>query len=203
MTALNPEASLNPYATPNATLDLPVSTSDRLLYVVAPRKLLIMLVATVGFYQVYWFYRNWAGLNTLHRAYWPIPRAIFAIFFTHALFREVEHLRVRRGHPWTWQPETLAWVFVGSILVPTVVNNVFLREQPVIALLLGWAFWIPLYWSLYQAQRAINAAEGDPDGQGNRALTGANVAWLVVGAALWLVQIGFLVILLNPELVTG
>lgn len=200
---MNPETTLNPYATPSATLDVPASTSDRLLYVVAPRKLLIMMLGTAGVYLVYWFYRNWAGLNALQRAYWPVPRAIFSIFFTHALFREVEQLRVRRGRSWTWPPATLAWVYVMSILVPSVINNLFLREQPVPAILVGWVAWIPMFWSMYQAQRAINATEGDPDGQSNRSLTGANVAWLALGALYWLMQISMMVILLNPALVTG
>lgn len=160
---MNPEAPLNPYATPKATLDVPVLMSDRLLYVVAPRKLLVMMIGTAGVYLVYWFYRNWAGLNTLHRAYWPIPRAIFSIFFTHALFREVEHLRTRRGSSWTWQPVNLAWIYVASILLPSLVNNLFLREQPALGMLVGWIGWIPMFWSLYQAQRAINVTEGDPD----------------------------------------
>jgi hypothetical protein len=83
----------NPYAPPTA----PVADIDQQPYDAQPMffpvpiwKLLVMLVFTLGFYELYWFYKNWKlirerdGSNIM-----PFWRAIFAIFFVYPLFRRM------------------------------------------------------------------------------------------------------------------
>src|SRR5437016_3978380 len=81
---------VNPYQPPQAALEEPDRLDDASLYVVAPTKFLVLAIGTLGLYQVYWFYKNWALLNVKHQSYWPVARAIFAIFFVYPLFKEIE-----------------------------------------------------------------------------------------------------------------
>ena len=52
-------------------------------------KLVVMSVCTFGFYEVYWFYRNWRLARERGAHVRPALRALFAIFFCHSLFRIV------------------------------------------------------------------------------------------------------------------
>jgi hypothetical protein len=190
-----PTQSSNPYRAPEAALvdapALPVG-AEQVLYVVAPRKFLLLMIGTLGIYAVYWFYRNWKLLNERHQSYWPVMRAIFAIFFTHSLLREVDGILERKTPRYVWSPGMLATVYVVSVLAGRILsrlNNVGIGGT--VAGLLALATLVPMVWSLYQAQKAINVSQDDPEGSTNAALTAANWVWLVIGFALWaLVALG-------------
>lgn len=51
-------------------------------------KLLVMSTVTFNLYQIYWFYKHWQTIKTRGEDVWPLPRAIFAVLFAHALFKE-------------------------------------------------------------------------------------------------------------------
>ena len=52
-----------------------------------------------------------------------------------------------------------------------------------------------------KAQVNLNLAAGDAEGAANAALSGANIAWLVVGAVLWLLTaFGLYAVTFAPEL---
>src|SRR5689334_3319399 len=102
--------AINPYKAPEAPLaEAEERVAEGSFYVVSPMKFLIMMVGTMGLYTLYWFYKNWSLLNRKHKAYWPVMRAVFAIFFTHALFREVDGALRREGRHMTfsWSPGAL------------------------------------------------------------------------------------------------
>ena len=56
---------------------------------------------------------------------------------------------------------------------------------PVLRQLMLFALTLASMWSLFCAQRAANAAEGDPSGTSNASLTAANIVWIVLGGMLW------------------
>ena len=100
------------YRSPEAPLLLPERAPDR-YYVVSPTKYWVLSVATVGMYRLYWHYRNW----TLYRAstgerMWPVMRAIFSIFFTHSLFREVDASIRSKALAHAWHPMGIATLYV-------------------------------------------------------------------------------------------
>jgi hypothetical protein len=163
------------------------SDDDAQFYVVAPAKFLLMLIGTAGLYGYYWFYRNWALLNRKHKQYWPVMRALFSVFFTHSLYAEIDHSLTRRGAAYRWSPGVLATVYVVASIASHILDrlagkNVGSPWTDLSSVLLL----APMVWSMLAAQRAINIAEGDPAGSGNRGITAANVAWLVLGGLLWL-----------------
>lgn len=52
-------------------------------------KLVVMSLCTFGLYEVWWFYRNWRLARERGVDVWPVPRALFAVFFVYALFRAI------------------------------------------------------------------------------------------------------------------
>lgn len=180
----------NPYQAPQSVVqDEPIGQTGE-FYVVAPRKFLILMIGTLGGYQIYWFYRNWKLQNQISQAYWPVARAIFAVFFTHALFRLVDDTLRKAQSTYTWGHQALATIFVVSAIVSQGCTRLASRDvgSPVTDLL-GFAALAPVVWALYKAQDAINHASGDPQGLSNDQITGANIAWLAFGALLWLLTL--------------
>jgi hypothetical protein len=169
--------------------------------VVAPHKFLLLMVLTLGLYSVYWFYRNWKLLNVHHKGYWPVPRAIFSIFFAHALFSEVDSLLRKRGIKHAWAPGTAATVYVISAIASRVLEK--LADMPGVSPMfsvIAFLTLIPIVSSLYSAQRAINAAEGDPQGLGNARITWANLIWMALGGLLLaVVLLGMFLLVLDPS----
>ncbi len=57
---------------------------------VSVTKLLVLSVCTLGFYELYWFYRNWEFVREREQIeIMPGWRAIFNLFFCYALFNRV------------------------------------------------------------------------------------------------------------------
>ena len=120
-----------------------------------------------------------------------MARTIFAIFFTHSLFNRIDSdLRLRGGQS-AWSPVATATVYVASVVVTRILDNVSARsESPGLPLaIIGFLLIVPTVWSLFSAQRVINQAENDESGQSNAHFTAANIVWLVVGAIFWLLAI--------------
>lgn len=176
-----------PYQPPQAALDdsaaSPADTAD--FYVVSPRKFLILMIGTLGLYQVYWFYRNWTAQNR-EGQYWPIPRAIFSVLYTHALFRLIEGAQSRARLAWSWVPMQAANAYVIGIVGSQLCGRLAAKGMGLpLTNLLSLALLAPAIWGLYQAQCALNAACGDPAGERNQQITGANLGWLALGGLLW------------------
>jgi len=195
----------NPYAAPATALPQQTETEARqVLYVVAQRKFLLLMILTLGAYSLYWFYRNWSLLNRVHRIYWPIPRAIFSIFFTHSLFGEVDSQLRKRGVDHRWSPGLLATIFVVATIASRIFDRVTADDVSPSVLVASFLFLVPMIWPLYRAQLAINLSQDDPDGTTNAELTAANILWMVLGGALWaLILFGLLMSILPVETVLG
>ena len=86
------------YAPPKADLSKVQSDADTpAFYVVSTLKMMVLFIATLGAYQLYWHYKNWRNHQQKDLAeggtdadIWPWLRMIFAVFFVHSLFREVK-----------------------------------------------------------------------------------------------------------------
>jgi hypothetical protein len=181
----------NPYQAPAAVVSDAVDSAGIPFYVVSPRKFLWLQFGSCGLYAVYWFYRHWKAQNTQpNRDYWPIPRAIFAIFFTHALFGEIRHVIDRRGYQSDFSSGFWTAVYLTSVIASMVVGQ-FARfgVPPAVPIVIGILLILPTGWALYQAQRAANVACADPDGSANADITAANVVWIAIGAMLWLINL--------------
>ncbi len=178
------------YAPPEADLTVPNKDLPR-YYVVSPRKFLLLSLLTTTYYFYYWFYRNWRQIKEDDNDdLWAPARSIFFVFFTHALFTDVqENLKNQdRGH--TWQPALLATVFVLLVISSNVFGfMVSYEESPLLSGLVPMTTVVLSTFLLLPAQKAINVASSDEGGDTNSNLTGANWAWMVVGGVLWLLML--------------
>lgn len=181
---------VNPYKPPEARVADLGEVADGLLYVVAPWKFLTMMIGTAGIYAIYWFYKNWSLLNEKYKSYWPVMRGIFAIFFTHSLFEEIDGRIRSTSRSYSWSPGILATVYVVCVIATTISSRLSaLGIGMSVAEVINLALFVPIVFVLYRAQLAINIAEDDPQGSRNSALTPANILWLVLGAIMWLLTL--------------
>jgi len=185
----------NPYQTPQGELITPVDPSETAgFYVVSKKKMVTLFIVTLGIYQVYWLYRNWrlykqsTGDNI-----WPIPRAIFAVFFIHALFNAINNQRERSSlslSPWNHKQHATNIVFL--LIISYVLDRLSGKGigSPITDYL-GLLILFPVVACFTAAQEKVNEACGDPMGESNSRFTGANYVWIVLGVLFWaLVGVG-------------
>lgn len=80
-------ALLNNWYTDKSRLNYLVTTK---FYPVAPLKFFILSLVTMGFYQVYWFYRNWSYVKRVDgEKLFPFWRAFFSCFWFYPFYRRL------------------------------------------------------------------------------------------------------------------
>lgn len=197
MTDIQNPYSANPYSPPNAEITTQITDQTPRFYVVAPKKFLILFIATVGFYGLYWFFKNWNNFKIkTNQSIWPIPRAIFSVFFAHALFNEVDKTLKTKALERVWKPAGLATIFVIFQITSNIAERLAAKEigMPISAYISLVSLPI-ITWVLYQVQLAINQACKQPNGESNQKLTGANYAWIALGVVYWcLIFLGLFVL---------
>lgn len=180
--------SNNIYAAPQSNLDERVQSDiDDRFYVVSTRKMMILTLATAGLYMLFWNFKHWSNYrHATGESVWPVPRAIFAVFFTHSLCHKIEdHDVTGKRAAWSGDgPATgivliyilnycLSWAGGGSRLL-TLINYLAV---------------IPIAFLMKSVQAEVNARCGDPTGSSNDSLTGANIGWCVAGGLIWLLAL--------------
>lgn len=190
------------YATPEAAIDVAETDVSR-YYIVSPGKYLTLALATMNLYFLYWFYKNWDNVEKRdNENIWPVPRAIFSIFFVHALLTDVNETLKRRAIAFVWAPAMIATLYVAITIADTVIgrlafNNVGSPYTDLFSIVLTPV----LSFLMLPAQKAINAACEDAGGQSNGNLTVLNWVWIVLGGLLWLLSLTSLYfIFTQPEL---
>lgn len=178
----------NLYAPPQAQIAETSLAADRTpFYVVSPTKVVLLMMATFGLYALYWFWRHWKLHKIEHKLdLWPVPRAIFSIFFAHSLNQEIDHRLQRSGARHVWSPNGWATLFVAAAILGRILGRMpetLLSTEANIGLML--LTLVGTSSALAQAQRAANIACGDPLAVANRRFTAANYVWLILGALLW------------------
>ena len=83
--------AMNPYAPPGtAVADVPAVDTAAPWFAVSVSKLFVMCIFTLMLYQIYWFYRQWSHVKRREAlSIWPVPRAIFAVFFCYQLYARI------------------------------------------------------------------------------------------------------------------
>lgn len=177
----------NPYAPPAAQVTDAMAAEAPPYYVVGPRKFVILYVATLGTYALYWFYKNWSNYKVAAREdLWPVARAIFSVFFIHALLRRVQGHITGAGKTFAWNPDTHATVMVVLLVISNVLDRIASRVETIGALdFASVVLLLPLTLVFLKAQRAINLASNDTEGRGNSNLTAANYVWIALGSVIW------------------
>ncbi len=196
------ETEGNIYAPPKAPPPPPMMASSGggygsgPLYVVAPYKFALLFIATLGLYQVYFFYKNWSHYKAnTGEAMWPVMRGIFSVFFVHALFRHVDFKINHEDRKFSWNPGSSATTFVLLAILSNGLDRAAGKNMgfPWVDLLSYLCLFL-LVAVLYRPVQAINLASGDPQGSSNASLTFANIIWLAIGLVFWgFIAFGWLV----------
>lgn len=184
------DADGNLYAPPAAQIRETSARPDDAapFYIVSTAKVAVLTFATFGLYPLYWFWRHWQ-MHKLQakQDIWPVPRAIFSVFFAHALFNEIDHQLDRRQVRWGWSPGLWATLYVIAVIASRIADR--LPEEVVSAeatMAVMFAALVAVVLSLTRAQRAANLACGDGNAEVNRGFTWANWIWIVLGGLFWL-----------------
>jgi hypothetical protein len=144
-------------------------------FAVSVLKLAVMSICTLGFYQPYWFYKNWDRIKADERLdIMPLMRAIFPVFFCYQLFARIKNFE----HP-SVQPGRLPAVLLATFWIVTTL--MWRLPDP---------YWLPAPFSfiaLLPVQRRakeINAAV-DPGHLSNSRFTALNWVAIVIFAAFF------------------
>jgi hypothetical protein len=174
---------INPYAAPSSPVDITEEQAPQRFYVVAPIKFLVLFFVTIGMYQIYWVYKHWSQFKKSTRGdQWPVMRAIFAVFFTHSLFVEINHSLNTNKVKYQWNSGVHATFTVIFLVIGNIMDRLSMKEigSPITDLLS--ILVVPIIgFFLYRAQCAANHACGDPKGDTNKNFTVANIIWIVIG----------------------
>ncbi|QXI27660.1 hypothetical protein [Pseudomonas vanderleydeniana] len=177
----------NLYAPPQADLNAPHSEADGRFYVVSKAKFFVLFICSLGLYQIYWSYKNWSQYKASTQSdIWPVARGIFAIFFVHALYRNVEQSIQASGRGYRWDASLWATLFVIVAVLSNVLETLVRKNiggSLLVALSTFWVF--AQVFITWQGQQAINFASGDPEGAGNAHFSPANYLVIVLGGIVW------------------
>ena len=81
-------------------------------FAVSARKLVVLSICTLGFYQMYWMYRHWKLVRDQGgEALSPALRTVMAVFFCYPLFRRIlRHQSAPDASRWAAGPIAIGWV---------------------------------------------------------------------------------------------
>jgi len=177
----------NVYQAPSAELLKTEPEGGPAFYIVSTRKFWILFIATLSLYHLYWHYRHWSNYRSHSgTSLWPVPRALFSLFFVHSLFQKIDNRRAAIAPDYVWSPTVLATWFVISALANSVCSRLVEREIGLPYTLFAFIVSVPLTgWCMYRAQKAANRACQDPYGESNHRLTLINYVWLALFALAW------------------
>lgn len=186
----------DPYTPPQADLNLPVQRQPT-FFVVAPRKLVWMVLLSQGFYTFYWMYKHWqcyraaTGASVL-----PLVRAFFGLFFVYSLVTKVQLALDMNQVRHRWWPRCVALGWIASAFLPLI--TVWF-VTPLTGFKLSLCLIIVQIALSVQIQLAVNLLENDPTGQVNNRLTWANGIWICIGVFFWVVGTLSALGLISPD----
>jgi hypothetical protein len=179
----------NIYSAPESSLNLDVNSSGvQEFYVVSKLKFFLLFFCTVGLYQFYWNYRNGKQYKIANNEnMWPVARAIFSIFFTHSLYAVIDMRAVEKDGSYKWFPNLWATLVVVSLIADNIAGrfdgNELLVNGFIFANLIARGFFV------FQAQKAINIACDDVDGNSNSRFTVWNFLWIFILPIIFIVAV--------------
>lgn len=173
--------TINLKETPYITQPPPTKTKP-IFQIVSKNKLFFMFWLTLGYYLLYWTYKNWKTYRvTTNAKILPFIRTLFGLFFIYSLLMKIDHQLKTHNKEYKWSPRLLA---SGLIISGCIAIYCFLPFEG-----LGDGYLLPVTnlildsYCLLQVQSAINHLSNDPQGQQNANITLANCAWV---SSMWL-----------------
>ena len=160
---------------------------------VSEGKLMTLYIMSLGLYGVYWFYKNWKLQQPLmDKKIYPVWRAIFSIFFTHALFRRINAHATELEKKHQFNANALATFYVVTIVVSHILDRLsthsatFNGMMNSTVIITSIVFLCLSVYPMVKVQATANRINGDLLGYLNHKYSLWNYALIVFGILLWL-----------------
>lgn len=157
--------------------------------VVSMSKFTVLFFATAGLYAFFWFYMAWrAYQRETQRGVFCAGRTVFAVFFVHELFAQIERKNQQQEQPYLWSPAAKAWTFIFGGIFQFIVYGLTdpnAGPQFTLTLVVSIVSTAIQYYAMYSAQLVINRNAGDPYGTSNKRLNIGNRIFLIFGLYFW------------------
>jgi len=188
----------NVYTAPEAELIDGTNTDEIGKHYILPQsKLWTFSLLTFGLFLVPWSYIHWRRIKLNEDSdIWPVPRALFSIFFVNSLFTkfEISKLNVSAQHRWSPSGNAAAYIIFS------IIGNILDRIYDSTSIDIGIVYWVLFICSwiipvlnISNAQRVANIAANDPRGESNSRWSTGNYLWMAVILVVWvLVFVGIL-----------
>lgn len=178
--------STNVYQAPDSDLVSEVAKAPT-FYIVSPKKFIILFICTLGLYQNYWFYKNWALYKQeFGGTMWPVMRGMFPIFFAHSLFKIMDKNLKGEGDKFLASPDIVAGSYVLCCIVGNFSEGLLTKLfNESVADVVGILTVPVVCWLLCRIQIFVNVACNDKEGLSNKRLTPLNYLWIALGLLLW------------------
>jgi hypothetical protein len=173
-----------------------VEYSETAFFPVSENKLITMYISSFGFYGIYWFYKNWKlQEKTMDKKIYPLWRAIFAIFFTHSLFKRINQQASHLDKQHRFNAIFYATLFVVAIIASNVLDHLYgniqitgqISDNTIIIISL--ALLVLSVFPLLKAQATVNRINDDILGYLNYRYSLPNYILITAGSVLWLLII--------------
>jgi hypothetical protein len=157
---------------PKNVLEKSINRKEQsIFFYVSPLKLVVMSIATLGFYEIFWFYKNWTYVQEhSNRRVLPLGRAIFRGFTFYSLVLEINKAGEQMGISGKVQPILGLAYFV------------LLASGRLPGLLAAISFLTP--FALLPAQNYINSMNANSPTPINSKFSAINWVAIVIGVLL-------------------
>lgn len=167
---------------------------------VSEGKFLTLYVLSFGLYGVFWFYKNWKLQEPLmDKKIYPVWRAIFSIFFTHALFRRIDQSAAHLDKQHRFNANALATFFVAAIVISNILENlssnsgVLLSMSSNSIIIVSLSLFLASAYPMVKVQATVNRINNDMLGYLNHKYSLWNYVLITLGTLLWiLIALGLL-----------
>lgn len=164
------------------------ASSIPMFYVVSVRKLVVMNIASLGFYWLFWSLRNWdLYWSASGKKFMFLPRAALPELFLYSLLRKVDQRIRESGRAHRWSPWSLAFGAITTALLCWTMVLLPLPLATAVQVILAVVLAALNLMIQGRIQRAINFYECDPQGAGNAQFTLVNWLWISLFALGWLI----------------
>ena len=159
---------------------IPAPTSAPVFFSASPFKVTVMCLATLGFYQIYWFYKNWKLIKEREKTeIMPFWRAVFSVFYCASCFNRIGAMGGSLG--------------LGSSINAGILSAVWILLT--IAQRLPDPYWLVSFLSflcLLPVQSLANSINSSvsPDFRPNERFTGWDIPIVIFGGLLFILLLG-------------
>ena len=177
------------YKAPEAELETAENKTE--FFIVSTKKLWIMSLVTMGVYGVYWNYKHWRNYkyyDDVVAPIWPVPRAIFSVFFVSSLFGLIAESYKNQSDK-DWNSSKSAGIYILMVvfnIVFAVLGSGETRQDLIFQWLQIILIPLGLTYAMASAQAKANIACLEPNGDSNSKIGIANILWIVFFILYWL-----------------